>query len=219
MRPTRLQLAVVALLVLACAPGHATAQGGGTGTSELPPPGYGSLKQSDLALQGNNDEIEVRFIPLDERVTRLLAWDAYSSLRQLVQSHRRQIDSVASYAGVSNPGLALVSFFGRRAAARYDPQVVTVQVRNRVFRPLGIVPFSPRFTSQQLDVRQQVSAIYLFEETMPVTDGFTVAYAGVTSDDWSLKRTTLDRERARVAARMRAQRPDTTAPAPPSSAR
>jgi hypothetical protein len=219
MRPTRLQLGVMTLLVLACAPGHATAQGDASGTSELPPPGYGSLKQSDLALQGNNDEIEVRFIPLDERVTRLLAWDAYSSLRQLVQSHRRQIDSVASYAGVSNPGLALVSFFGRRAAARYDPQVVTVQVRNRVFRPLGIVPFSPRFTSQQLDVRQQVSAIYLFEETMPVTDGFTVAYAGVTSDDWSLKRTTLDRERARVAARMRAQRPDTSAPAPPSSAR
>jgi hypothetical protein len=221
MRPTRLQLAVIALLVLACAPGHATAQGqgDGTGTSELPPPGYGSLKQSDLALRGNNDEIEVRFIPLDERVTRLLAWDAYSSLRQLVQSHRRQIDSVASYAGVSNPGLALVSFFGRRAAARYDPQVVTVQVRNRVFRPLGIVPFTPRFTSQQLDVRQQVSAIYLFEETMPVTDGFTVAYAGVISDDWSLKRTTLDRERARVAARIRGQRPDTLAPAPPSSGR
>ena len=219
MRTTRPLFAIIALLGLACAPAHATAQGGGPGDSDLPPAGYGSLRQSDLALQGNNDEIEVRFIPLDERVTRLLAWDAYSSLRQLVQSHRRQIDSVASYAGVSNPGLALVSFFGRRAAARYDPQVVTVQVRNRVFRPLGIVPFTPRFTSQQLDVRQQVSAIYLFEETIPVTDAFTVAYAGVTSDDWSLKRTTLDRERARVSARARVQRPDTLPPAPPTGAR
>jgi hypothetical protein len=219
MRTPRPLFAIIALLGLACAPAHATAQEGGPGVSDLPPAGYGSLKQSDLALQGNNDEIEVRFIPLDERVTRLLAWDAYSSLRQLVQTHRRQIDSVASYAGVSNPGLALVSFFGRRAAARYDPQVVTVQVRNRVFRPLGIVPFTPRFTSQQLDVRQQVSAIYLFEETIPVTDAFTVAYAGVTSDDWSLKRTTLDRERARVSARARVQRPDTLPPAPPTGAR
>jgi hypothetical protein len=214
MRATRPLLAVVVLVSLACAPGSTVAQNsgsqdGGPGVSDLPPPGYGSLKQSDLALQGNNDEIEVRFVPLDERVTRLLAWDAYNSLRTLVQSHRRQIDSVASSAGVSNPGLALVTFFGRRAAARYDPQTVTVQVRNRVFRPLGIVPFTPRFTSQQLDVRQSVSAIYLFEENIPVTDAFTVAYAGRQSEDWSNKRTMLDREKARVAARARVERPDT----------
>jgi hypothetical protein len=216
MRPL---LAVVVLVSLACAPGATAAQAsqdGGPGVSDLPPPGYGSLKQSDLALQGNNDEIEVRFVPLDERVTRLLAWDAYASLRTLVQSHRRQIDSVASSAGISNPGLALVTFFGRRASARYDPQTVTVQVRNRVFRPLGIVPFTPRFTSQQLDVRQSVSAIYLFEETMPVTDAFTVAYSGRQSEDWSNKRTMLDREKARVAARSRVERPDTVPPVGPS---
>ena len=216
MRTTRTLFAIVALLCLGCAPHPAVAQGAGPGVSDLPPVGYGSLKQSDLALQGSNDEIEVRFVPLDERVTRLLAWDAYESLRSLVSSRRRQIDSVASSAGVSNPGLALVTFFGRRAAARYDPQTLTIQVRNRVFRPLGIVPFTPRFTSQQLDVRQQVSAIYLFEETIPVTDAFTVAYRGVTSSDWSEKRTTLDRERARVAARARVQRPDTM---PPEGAR
>jgi hypothetical protein len=209
MRTTRTLSVIVALLGLAFVPPPAAAQQGDPGLPDLPPPGYGSLKQSDLALQGANDEIEVRFVPLDERVTRLLAWDAYESLRSLVTSRRRQIDSVASGAGVSNPGLALVTFFGRRAAAQYDPQTITVQVRNRVFRPLGIVPFTPRFTSQQLEVRQQVSAIYLFEETIPVTDAFTVAYKGVTSDDWSRKQTMLDRERARVAARARVQRPDT----------
>ena len=216
MKTTRTLLVIVALLGLAGAPMSAAVQSDGQGgASDLPVAGYGSLNQSDLALQGNNDEIEVRFVPLDERVTRLLRWDAYSSLRSLVQSHKRQIDSVASGSGISNPGLALVTFFGRRAAARYDPQVVTVQVRNRVFRPLGIVPFTPRFTSQQLDVRQSVSAIYLFEETIPVTDAFTVAYAGVTSTDWSQKRTMLDRERARVAGRSRVQRPDTLPPAEP----
>ncbi len=215
MKTTRTLFVIVALLGgLGLAP-PATAQYDGPGVSELPPAGYGSLRQSDLALQGSNDEIEIRFVPLDERVTRLLAWDAYSSLRSLLASHRRQIDSVASSAGISNPGLALVSFFGRRAGARYDPQSITVQVRNRVYRPLGIVPFSPRFTSQQLDVRQSVSAIYLFEETIPVTDAFTVAYRGVTSDDWSNKRTMLDREKARVSARARAERPDTLPPGQP----
>jgi hypothetical protein len=215
MRTTRPLLTIAALVSLALAPSPAAAQDGGPGVADLPPPGYGSLKQSDLALQGNDDEIEIRFVPLDERVTRLLAWDAYASLRSLENSHRRQIDEVASSAGISNPGLALVSFFGRRADARYDPQTVTVQVRNRVFRPLGIVPFTPRFTSQQLDVRQSVSAIYLFEETIPVNDAFTVAYKGLPSDDWSNKRTMLDRERARVAARARVERPDTVPPTGP----
>ena len=94
------------------------------------------------------------------------------------QSRRAAIDSVANVSGVSRPGLALVTFFGQRANARFDPQTLTVMVRSREFRPLGIVPFSGRFTSQQLDVREQVSAIYLFEEDLPVNDSFTVAVRG-----------------------------------------
>ena len=80
--------------------------------------------------------------------------------------------------GISRPGLALVTFFGQRANARFDPQSLTLVTRNRVFQPLGIVPFTPRFTSQQLDVREQVSAIFLFEEDLPVNDSFTISYAG-----------------------------------------
>lgn len=205
---------IAALLGLALAAatsagaGPAAAQDDPLGTDQaLPPAGYGSLTQQDLALRGANDEIEIRVVPLDERVIRLLARDAFESLRGLVAGHRRQIDSVASRAGVSAPGLALVTFFGRRPAARFDPQVVNLQVRNRIYQPLGIVPITPRFTSEQLEVREQVSAIYLFEERIPVTDDFSVSYIGFQSEAWSNKRTTLDRERARVQARARAQRP------------
>jgi hypothetical protein len=103
-----------------------------------------------------------------------------------------------------------VTFFGQRVNARFDPQTLTVMVRSREFRPLGIVPFSGRFTSQQLDVREQVSGIYLFEEDLPVNDSFTVMYAGQASDDWQGKQRVLDRERARVALRERADVHDTT---------
>ena len=105
--------------------------------------------------------------------------------------------------GASRPGLAFVSFFGQSANARFDPQTLTVLVRSRELRPIGIVPFSGRFTSQQLNVREQVSAIYLFAEDLPVNDTFTISYGGQTSDDWQDKQTTLDRERARVALRSR----------------
>jgi hypothetical protein len=195
--------------------GTATAQ---TGSGPLQVPGgFGSLTQNDLALRIRTPDLDVRFVPLDGRVTRLLARDSWESLRSLVESRRPAIDSVANMSGVSRPGLALVTFFGQRANARFDPQTLTVVVRNRQFRPLGIVPFSGRFTSQQLDVREQVSGIYLFEEDLPVDDSFSILYAGQTSDDWQGKQRELDRERARVAQRARGGVRDTAAAEPDSA--
>ncbi len=196
--------------VLACSRGAVAAQqtgtpvGGGAAIA-LPDGGYGSLTQDDLALRVRTPDLDVRFVPLDARVTRLLARDSWESLRSLVRSRRAAIDSVANASGVSRPGLALVTFFGQRSNARFDPQTLTLLVRNREFRPLGIVPFSGRFTSQQLDVREQVSAIFLFEEDLPVNDSFSILYAGQTSDDWQVKQRSLDRERARVALRARGE--------------
>ena len=184
--------------------------GQGAGVN-LPPGGFGSLTQNDLALRIRTTDVEVRFVPLDARVTRLLARDSWESLRSVLESRRTAIDSVANSSGVSRPGLALVTFFGQRVNARFDPQTLTVMARSREFRPLGIVPFSGRFTAQQLDVREQVSAIYLFEEDLPVNDSFTVLYAGQSSDDWQGKQRTLDRERSRVALRERGSTRDTTA--------
>jgi hypothetical protein len=178
--------------------------------ARLPPVGYGSLTQNDLSLRLRTDDIEMRFVPLDPRVTVLLGRDSWNSLRSLVESRRSSIDSVGRASGVNRPGLALVTFFAQRANARFDPQTLTLVTRNRVFKPLGIVPFSARFSAQQLNVREQVSAIYLFEEDLPVNDSFSVSYAGLTSEDWERRQPTLDRERARIASRSRASARDTT---------
>jgi hypothetical protein len=191
----------------------ALAQDGEYGQDQLPPAGFGSLRQNDVSLRVRNDDLEVRLVPLDERVTRLLSRDAYQSLQSLVRSRRSTIDSLARLAGISSPGLALVSFFGGREGVRYDPSNVNVGIRNRDYRPRGIVPFSPRFTSQQLSVREQVSAIYIFEELLPVNDDFNFAYQGQVSEDWQAKQPLLDRERARVSARSRMTRPDSGAAA------
>jgi hypothetical protein len=174
------------------------------------PPGYGSLTQDDLSLRVRNDDLEIRFVPLDPRLMPLLARDAYQSLQALLGTHRRAVDSVASRAGVAQPGLALVSFFGLRPEVRFDPQILTLLIRNRAFQPLGTIPLSGKFTSGQLGVRQQASAIYLFEEDIPVNDSFTLSYGSLISEDWERRQPVLDRERARVAARSRGERRDTT---------
>jgi hypothetical protein len=170
------------------------------------PVSYGTLNQNDLALRMRDEDVEVRFIPLDPTVTRLLANDAFQSLRALVETKSLAIDSVASRAGVSEPGLALVSFFGLRPDTRFDPQTLTLLIRNRAFQPLGVIPISGKFTSQQLNAREQASAIYLFEEDIPVNDSFSLSYGPLLSEDWQNKQPILDRERARVSARARSER-------------
>jgi hypothetical protein len=197
----------VVLAVLGCAaPVHG--QSGESGRTQ--PQVYGTLTQDDLALRVQNDDLQIRFVPLDHRVTRLLARDAYQSILGLVENNRRAIDSVASRAGVSQPGLALVSFFGRRSDVRFDAQTLTMLSRNREFRPLGTIPLSPRFTSGQLGVRDQASAIYVFEESIPVDDSFTLAYGALISSDWNTKQSMLGRERARLSAKAREQPRDST---------
>ncbi len=179
----------------------------------MPPEGYGSLTQSDLTLRIVTPEIEVRMVPLDQRVTRLLAPDTYRSLQGLVESRRASIDSIARRSGTSRPGLALVTFFGQQAGIRFDPQTVAVTFRNQYLQPIGIVPYSPRFNSQQLNVREQVSGIYLFQEELPVGDSFRFSYGSLNSDDWQNKQRELDRERARVSSRGRSNGADSTAAA------
>jgi hypothetical protein len=174
------------------------------------PFGFGSLTQSDVALGVRNDDLEIRLIPLDRQLAPLMAPDAYQALRGLITANRPRIDSAAARGGVAQPGLALVTFFGVRPNVRFDPQILTLLIRTRVFQPLGVVALSPRFTSGQLGVREQASAIYVFEEEIPVNDSFTFSYGSLTSSDWLTKQPLLDRERARVAARGRGQPPDTT---------
>lgn len=187
----------------------ALAQGEVAG-GELPPPGYGALNQDQLSIRLISSDIEVRFVPLDERVLRLLAPDAYGSLHGLVVSRQAAIDSAANAAGLSAPGLALVSFFGRRSDARFDPENLNLSYRNRLWRPAAMVPYSANFGGRQLDVRQQATAIYLFESPLPVYEAFDVVYGPTTSNAWQDILIRIERERIRVVSRWQSEKTDST---------
>lgn len=162
---------------------------------------FGTLSQNDIAIRLRNDELEIRLVPLDLRVTSLLARDAAMSLQGLVARNRTAIDSAASAAGASEPGLVLVTFFAQRDGVRFDPQLLTLTFQGRLLRPTAIVPLSPAFSSQQLDARGNAMAIYLYEELLPVWNPFTVGYGTLVSNEWERRLPTLERERARLAAR------------------
>ncbi|MGE0353957.1 MAG: hypothetical protein AB7I33_17085 [Gemmatimonadales bacterium] len=189
--------------LLACAP---ATRGQAQATPDSPgdlPAGYGTLSQDDIALNLRQEELEIRAIPLDEQAIRLLAPDAYRSMHELVRSHRDEIDSLARQAGVANPGLLLVSYFGRRSGARFDPQNLSLIIRNQYYRPIGVIPFSPNFGGHQLDVRERALGVFLYEEQIPVFEVFSIANGITSSASWEGKISRLQRERARIQGKIK----------------
>lgn len=165
------------------------------------PIGYGTLKRDDIVVRFATDQIAIQVLPLSEWVIRLLAPDTYRSLEQLIKSKQAQIDSVAARAAVSNPTLVMVTFFGVVPQARFSPEGLNITSLGRLYRPVGIVPLSPRWSSYQLDAREQAIAIYVFEDGISFRDALTMSYQGTSNDAWTGVLRVLDRERSQVRAR------------------
>jgi len=165
------------------------------------PAGYGTLRRDDIAVRLATGTIEVQVLPLDEQVIRLLAPDTYRSLTELVRSRAADLTDAAARGSTQNPTLVMVTFLGVVPQARFNPEELTITSRGRLFRPIGIVPLSPTWSSFQLDARQQAAAIYLFDPGISFAEQLTVSSQGLSSDAWSHSLRLLDQERARVRAR------------------
>ena len=165
------------------------------------PVGYGTLRRDDIAVRLATGTIEVQMLPLDEQVIRLLAPDTYRSLTELVRSRAADLTEAAARGSTQNPTLVMVTLLGVVPQARFNPEELTITSRGRLFRPIGIVPLSPTWSSFQLDARQQAAAIYLFDPGISFAEQLTVSYQGLSSDAWSHALRLLDQERARVRAR------------------
>lgn len=172
-------------------------------TGEVPA-GHGTLRRDDIVIRFATPQIELQVLPLDEGVIRLLAPDTYRSLASLLESQQAALASATQRAGVRDPTVMLVTVVGLAPQARFAPEELTVTSRGRLFRPVGIVPLSPVWGTQQLDAREQARAVYLFEDGILLRDPLTVTYGGIANDSWARAVRTLERERARVRARAEA---------------
>ena len=184
------------------------------------PVGYGTLRRDDIVMRFSTGSVEIQVLPLDEQVIRLLAPDTYRSLVQLIQSRRLDISDAAQRGGTETPTLVMVTFLGVVSQARFNPEDLNITSRGRLFRPVGIVPLSPTWSSYQLEARQQAVGIYLFEPGISVREDMLVTYGGLASISWVRSLRLLDQERARVKARAQGEARrdsgarDSTAPPP-----
>lgn len=213
-RPLRVVTLIALLATTACGGAQSQATPADApprqGDGDLIPLGFGRLNQDDVSLRLTAGGLEVRFVPLEERMLRLLAPDAYRALHELRESRRAAIDSIGRRYGASAPGVALVTFFAAQAGQQYQPEDIFLAVQNQEFRALGIVPISSSFTSQQLPNRGQASALYVFEMPIPVSQEFTLGYGAVRNDGWRGRLTTITREQDRLMVRVRAAQADTS---------
>ena len=191
-----------AALAAAAVPASLPAQ-----TSDLPPAGYGSLRQDQIAVMLATASLAVRVLPLDEHVIRLLAPDSYASLHAMVEARAAAIQGAARALGRDSAAVFFVTFFGLQPGTVFVPDQVTIQSQGVFYRPLGILPLSPLWNDGRLDQRQQASAIYLFDAAIPISQTFTVAYGDQNTATFDNSLTLLQSERARVLARAAQQPP------------
>lgn len=202
----RLHRLLAMLALCACAQSsQAHSQDVGDPMGTMPPMGLGSLTQDQMSLGIANSQLTVRFEPLNERLLRLLAPDAYRALSAMIASRRAAIDSVSRNSGASQPGLMLVTVYGNVADVRFDPTLIGVSVNARRIEPVGIIPLDANFSRQQL-ARQSVGmGLFVFSEELPVYSPMVFTYGTAAAEGWTQKIPTLDRELARVSARARSQ--------------
>jgi hypothetical protein len=192
----------------AIVPQHGAAQGhpDSTTTDGLPPD-RGLLSLSNATIMMTDGNLQIVFIPLDERVLRLITRDSYRSMERLLAQQKTALDSVTSTLGISSPGIAFVSFQALAANTRFQPDQLVLNIHGQQVRPVAWIPLSPTFTNQQLDVRQQVQALFIYRRDIPVRESFTLSYLSTTSDDWAARLLRFDSERTRILGTAR-PRPD-----------
>ncbi len=166
---------------------------------DLPPAGYGSLRQNEFSLELTDMALHVKVTPLAERVIRLAAPDTYERLRALAGSRMREADRITEARGAE---LFLVSFYSREPNVAYQPEELLITHRGRANRPGGIIPLTTGWGRQLLQPQETQSAIYVFEPPFDYDLALSVRYGLQQSDDWHREiLPVLEEERTRVAAR------------------
>jgi hypothetical protein len=206
--------AAAALIVAACASGGTPgARSGAPSPSDsattsrdsthlLLPAGYGTLRQDDIAIRLQLLGLQVRAIPLDETIIRLLSPDSYRALRDLVTSQQRNLEATGRRTGLRSFDLWYVSFFGtEQGETRFSPMEFILTSVGRDFRPIEVLPVTSGFGEQRLRQRDTQSAVYVFDPQIDINQPLIVQYESVSSSDWSLVLSRIERERALVRSR------------------
>jgi hypothetical protein len=216
MAPSLTRIAALIACATACASGGglenqagAPAPAASDSTRLLVPAGYGSLRQEDISITLQVLRLQVRALPLDENVIRVLSPDSYRAMRELVASLRADVAAASRRTGQRSFSLWYVQFFGlEQGETRFSPQEFIVSSVGRDFRPLEVLPVTPGFGEQRLQQREMQRGVYLFDPQVDINQPLVVQYETARNSDWSTILSRIERERALVRSRAGAKQLD-----------
>jgi hypothetical protein len=171
------------------------------GDPNMVPAGFGSLRQDDIAIRVDINQLQVKAIPLEEAVIRTLGSDSYRALRDLVESRRESLNQIAQRRGMSGYRVWYVTFFALQPDQPYSPQEFVVINNGREYRPLRVIPLSAGFGAPRLRLREQQAALYMFDVGVDVQQPTAVQIENVRSDSWQQVIRRVERERALIRSR------------------
>lgn len=200
------------LCALAMATGAATARAQGVGQPAVGdtldpnfvPAGFGSLKQDDIALKiAPSTGLQVRAVPLDERLIRLLAPDSYRFLRDLPLSKEKALAAVRERNRLPSYSLWYVSFYTlEQGETRFSPQEFIINNTGRDFRPLDVLPLSAGFGEYRLKQRETQTALFVFDGQIDFNQPLSATMEGTASaTEWARVLQIVERERTLVRSR------------------
>lgn len=181
-------------------------------TAALVPAGFGTLRQDDIAIRLLVGQVQVRAVPLEEGVIRVLAPDSYRSLNGIRQSQAATVDRLAARYLLRERNVWLVSFFGLAPDARFMPTELTLTVSGRDFRPLEILPLSSGFGQQRLRQHETQTALYLFPDGVNLAQPIVARMENATDASWGETVRRIDQERALVRGRAARGAPSAQSP-------
>ncbi len=193
---------VLACFLCVCAL-PASAQSVDTVNTDLPPTGFGSLRQTDITILLRAGNLRIGLLPMDERVIRLLAPDTYRSLRGIRVAHEQKIRDASPFRTGDQIQAILVTIYASRERTQFDPERVMITSNNRYFRAMDIIPITPRWSEHQLEGRETASALYLFDNGLDPLKPMVVEYGTAVDASWEQTLRRLESERVRVEARAR----------------
>ena len=168
------------------------------------PVGFGSLRQDDISIKvAPSSGLQVKAIPMDERVLRLLSPDSYRALRGLLTSKETALNVVKERNRLPSYSLWYVTFFAiEQGETRFSPQEFIISNTGRDFRPIDVLPLTPGFGEYRLRQREAQSALFVFDGQIDINQPTTAMMEGTASaTNWALVLQMIERERALVRSR------------------
>lgn len=168
----------------------------------LPPAGFGSMRQDDVALVVQHFGLTVKAIPLDESVIRTLAPDSYRSMHALGESKARALDAIARRVGLPAVQAWYVSYSTvEQGEARYDAYDFLVRSGGQDYRPLDVLALTPGFGEGRVRAREPQFAILAFDPAIDLNQPLAVTVATQQNLSWTDILRRLEQERTLIWSR------------------